>query len=147
MKRAIMTVAVAMCMFVVAPAHAQSVVDCSKGPSENYVKCLEAVTAALRSDLDKFKLDVGNKAFQGDVDQIRHDIASLKGKVAELEGRIGMCQRRTEQAPTQSRPQHRRLAPSSFSDCPILRPADTMLFVIFSVCQAVPISITGEVGF
>jgi len=96
MKRAIMAAAVAMCMFVVAPAHAQSVVDCSKGPSENYVKCLEAVIAALRSDFDKFRSDANNKAFQGDVDQIRHEIASLKGKMNELEGRVADVERTTK---------------------------------------------------
>jgi peptidoglycan hydrolase CwlO-like protein len=93
MKKAMMTAVVAMSMSVVAPAYAQSVTDCNKGPSENYVKCLEAVVAALRSDLDKFKSDAGNKAFQGDVDQIRNEITSLKGKVHELEGRFGDAER------------------------------------------------------
>jgi hypothetical protein len=96
MKKATMTAVVAMSMSVIAPVYAQSVMDCTKGPSENYVKCLEAAVAALRSDLDKFKSDVGNKAFQGDVEQIRTEIAALKGKFSELEGRIGETERTTK---------------------------------------------------
>jgi hypothetical protein len=97
MKKATMTAVVAMSMSVFAPAYGQSVTDCSKGPSDNYVKCLEAVTAALRLDVEKFKSDVvGNKAFQGEVEQIRNEIASLKGKFSELEGRIGEVERLTK---------------------------------------------------
>ena len=96
MKKAMMAAAVAMSMCVIAPVHAQSVTDCSKGPSENYVKCLEAVIAALRSDLEKFKSDVGNKAFQGELDQTRNEVALLKGKVNELEGRVGDMERVTK---------------------------------------------------
>src|SRR5690242_5328559 len=93
MKKTMIMAAVAMSMSVIASADAQSVMDCSKGPSENYVKCLEGAVAALRSDLDKFKSDAGNKAFQGDVDQMRHEIAALKGKVTELEGRFADAER------------------------------------------------------
>jgi len=96
MKKVMMVAAVAMSMFAIAPAHAQSVADCAKGPSENYVKCLEAVIAALRSDLEKFKSDVGNKAFQGELDQTRNEVALLKGKVNELEGRVGDMERVTK---------------------------------------------------
>jgi len=95
MKRTLMT-AVAMSMSMIAPVYAQSATDCSKGPSENYVKCLESVVSALRSDLDKFKSDVGNKAFQGDVDQVRNEIALLKGKVNDIEGRIADMERITK---------------------------------------------------
>ena len=96
MKKAMMIAAVAMSVFAIAPAYAQSVADCAKGPSENYVKCLEAVVAALRSDLEKFKSDVGNKAFQGELDQARNEVALLKGKVNELEGRAGDMERVTK---------------------------------------------------
>ena len=96
MKKAFMTAVVAMSVSVIAPAHAQSATDCSKAPSEIYVKCLESVIAAMRSDLDKFKSDVGNKAFQGDVEQVRNEIALLKGKFNELEGRIGDMERTTK---------------------------------------------------
>jgi hypothetical protein len=89
-------VAMSMSMSVIAPVYAQSVMDCTKGPSENYVKCLEAAVATLRTDLDKFKSDVGNKAFQGDVEQIRTEITALKGKFNELEGRIGEMERTTK---------------------------------------------------
>jgi hypothetical protein len=96
MKKATVVTAVAISMSVTAPVYAQSVMDCTKGPSENYVKCLEAAVAALRTDLDKFKSDVGNKAFQGDVEQIRTEITALKGKFNELEGRIGEMERTTK---------------------------------------------------
>jgi hypothetical protein len=95
MKKGMIT-AVAMSVSVIAPAYAQSVADCTKGPSEHYVKCLEAVVTALRADLEKFRSDVGNKAFQGDVDQIRSEIVSLKKKVGDLEGRVGESERTTK---------------------------------------------------
>jgi hypothetical protein len=95
-KATVVAMSISMSMSVIAPVYAQSVMDCTKGPSENYVKCLESAVAALRTDLDKFKSDVGNKAFQGDVEQIRTEIASLKGKFNELEGRIGEMERTTK---------------------------------------------------
>ena len=96
MKKALMTILVTISMSMIAPVYAQSITDCSKGPSENYVKCLESVIAALRSDLDKFKSDVANKAFQGDIDQIRNEIALLKARVNEIEGRIVDMERITK---------------------------------------------------
>jgi hypothetical protein len=96
MKKTLVMAVVAMSMSVIAPAYAQSVTDCTKGPSENYAKCLEGVIAALRSDLDKFRSDVANRAHQGDIDQIRNENTSLKGKVTELEGRIADLERITK---------------------------------------------------
>jgi cell division protein FtsL len=96
MKKGMITAAVAVSMSAIAPAYAQSVSDCTKGPSENYVKCLEAVVTALRSDLEKYKSDVAHKAFQGDIDQIRNEITSLKKKVNDLEARVGDAERITK---------------------------------------------------
>jgi len=96
MKKAMITAAFVVSTSLIAPVYAQSVGDCAKGPSENYVKCLEAVVAALRSDLEKFKSDVGNKAFQGELDQARNEVVLLKGKVNELEGRVGDMERVTK---------------------------------------------------